>query len=163
MTIQITIADLVDSLRKASANPHAHEPAQLTYFSKLQKNSVLTHCDTACCIAGDLLLRAHADYSEEELKALVDNYPINLWALVSDKLKLNRVEATLAFDCRTHYRVHRLLADLLESGLRLYCPESVVLYHKNTYTRFYRAFLGHGDAKVVGLKELLDWMEAIAQ
>jgi hypothetical protein len=163
MTIQITIADLVDSLRKASSNPQAHQPAQLTYFSDLKDNSVLTHCDTACCIAGDLLLRAHADYSEEELKALVDNYPINLWALVSDKLKLNRVEATLAFDCRTHYRVHELLADLLDAGLRLYSPHEVILASKNTYTEFRRAYISTGYNKEVSLKGLLEWMWSIAQ
>jgi hypothetical protein len=163
MTTQITIADLVDSLRKASSNPQAHQPAQLTYFSDLKDNSVLTHCGTACCVAGDLLLRAHADYSEEELKALVDNYPINTCTLVSDVLKLNRVEATLAFDSRTHYRVHELLADLLDAGLRLYSPYEVIMYHGNTYTCFHRAYINAGYYKEVSLEGLLEWMWTIAQ
>jgi hypothetical protein len=163
MSVQITIADLVDSLRKASSNPQAHEPAQLTYFSDLKDNSVLTHCGTACCVAGDLLLKSCADEPEEELKRLVRNYPINTWSVVSDKLKLNRVESTLAFDSRTHYRVHELLADLLDAGLRLYSPHEVILASKNTYTEFRRAYISTGYNKEVSLKGLLEWMWTIAQ
>jgi hypothetical protein len=163
MTIQLTLTDLVKSLRKASANPEAHKPAQLMYFSPLQDNSVLTHCGTACCIAGDLFLQAHADASENVLKGIIDRYPITTWTWVADQLGLTYVEATLAFDSRTHCQVHALLADLFESGLRLYCPDSVVMSSKNTYTEFHRASIGAGDCEGVDLEGLLDLMESIAQ
>jgi hypothetical protein len=51
----ITLTDLINSLRKAASTPEAHEPAQQHYFSQAQEDSVLVHCGTACCIAGDLL------------------------------------------------------------------------------------------------------------
>jgi hypothetical protein len=83
--------------------------------------------------------------------------------LVSDKLKLNRIEAVLAFDSRTHYRVHELLADLLDAGLRLYSPYEVIMYHGNTYTFFHRAYISTGYYKEVSLEGLLEWMWTIAQ
>lgn len=163
MTIQITMSDLISSLRKAASRPEAHAPAQRTFFSALQEDSVLVNCGTACCIAGDLLIKAHADEKEDDLKQLIISHPLSTGRWVSNQLGLTKLEAVLAFDSRTHYRVHELLANLLESGLRLSHSEYVVMSNQNTYTYFHRASLGAGDKKGVDLDGLLDWMQSIAR
>jgi hypothetical protein len=161
----ITLADLIQSLRKAASNPEAHAPAQQHYFYRIQDDSVLVHCNTACCIAGDLLLKAHSDASEEELKTIISQRvgQANPAEWVRNELRLTEVEATLAFDSNTHHKVHTLLADLLESGLRL--PDDkgpVELSYTSTYTEFNCAYVGIDD-EIMDLNELLSWMWAIAQ
>jgi hypothetical protein len=159
MTIQLTLTDLVDSLRIAAANPDAHAIAQLNYFSELKEDSVLVNCNTACCIAGDLVLKAHADdkASQEEILNSSDKDPYE-W--VQDALGLSNLEATLAFDPSTHYELHLLLADLLEEGLRLTDRDYLSL--ASSYTEFRWAHLEDGQ-RFMDLEELKDWMRSIAK
>jgi hypothetical protein len=162
--IKLTIQDLIDSLRKASANPEGHASAQRKYFSKLKESSVLINCNTACCIAGDLMLKAYADEPEEINKILSQkSRSVNPGEWVTNELRLTEVEATLAFDVDTHHQVHALLADLLESGLRLPDDEGLVeLSCDSTYTAFDCAYAGIDD-EAMDLDELLSWMREIAQ
>jgi hypothetical protein len=163
MTVQITLQDLIDSLRKASANPEAHETAQEYYFSELQDDSVLVHCGTACCIAGDLLLKAHADASEEEIRAIL-NYETMFTpgSWVASELGLTETEATLAFSAHTHHEIHAMLADILEAGLRLPCVGRIGISNHSTYTKFEWAYMSDKD-KCMTLEEVLDWMREIAE
>jgi hypothetical protein len=165
MTTQITMQDLIDSLRKAASSPESHAKAQRSYFSLLKEDSVLVNCGSACCVAGDLLLKAHSGSSEEELKAIIAQRggQVNPVEWVANELRLTEVEATLAFDVDTHHEVHSLLADLLEQGLRLPDDEGLVeLSCNSTYTEFDCAYVGvHQD--VMDLDELLSWMRGISQ
>jgi hypothetical protein len=161
----ITMTDLIQSLRKAAANPEAHAPAQQHYFSQVQEDSVLVHCGTACCIAGDLLLKAHAYASEEQLKEIINSCgkPIVPGDWVRENLQLSDVEATLAFDANTHHEIHLLLADLLEQGFRL--PDSegrLELSSESTYTEFDCGYFGYYEHSA-DLDEVLGWMQSIAR
>jgi hypothetical protein len=165
MTVEITFSDLISVLRKASSNPHSHADAQRSYFSDLKEDSVLTQCGTACCVAGDMILRAHADSSEEEVAKLIEywSYTETPWSWVKDRLKLTELEAVLAFDVHTHHEIHAQLADILESGLRLPDDEDMIeLSYDSTYTEFECAYIGdYGEA--IDLDEVLSWMRGIAQ
>jgi hypothetical protein len=167
MTTQITINDLVQALRKAASNPEAHEPAQRSFFSKLKEDSVLVSHDKACCVAGYLMLKAHEGACESEIADIVeldyyscsDGHPSE-W--VSNELGLTYVEQTLAFDSCTHHAVHRLLADLLEAGLRLPNVGTVGLSSNSDYTNLSWVFVSNPD-RFLSLDELLDWMRANAK
>jgi hypothetical protein len=165
MATKITMQDLISVLRKASSNPQAHAKAQRSYFSELKEDSVLVNCGSACCVAGDLVLKAHQGASEEELNAIISQRggQINPAEWVVNELRLTEVEATLAFDVDTHHEVHSLLADLLEQGLRLPDDKGLVeLSYNSTYTEFDCAYVGvYQD--VMDLDELLSWMRKIAQ
>jgi hypothetical protein len=161
----ITLSDLIQSLRKAASNPEAHSPAQQHYFSKAQDDSVLVNCGSACCIAGDLHLKAHADSSEQELRELINKCgkPIIPGDWVREELGLSDVEATLAFDANTHHEIHELLANLLEQGLRL--PDSegrIEISCESTYTEFDCAYFGYYESPV-DLDGVLYWMSDIAR
>jgi hypothetical protein len=165
MTVEITFSDLISVLRKASSNPYSHADAQRSYFSDLKEDSVLTHCGTACCVAGDMILRAHADSSEEEVAKLIEywSYTETPWEWVKDRLGLTEVEAILAFDINTHHEIHEQLADLLEQGLRLPDDgEMIELSYDSTYTEFECAYLDH-HPEALDLDEVLSWMRGIAQ
>jgi hypothetical protein len=165
MTVEITFSDLISVLRKASSNPHSHADAQRSYFSDLKEDSVLTRCGTACCVAGDMILRAHADSSEEEVATLIEywSYTETPWEWVKDRLGLTEVEAILAFDINTHHEIHAQLADLLEQGLRLPDDEEMIeLSYGSTYTEFECAYLDH-QPEALDLDEVLSWMRGIAQ
>jgi hypothetical protein len=165
MTVEITFSDLISVLRKASSNPHSHADAQRSYFSDLKEDSVLTHCGTACCVAGDMILRAHADSSEEEVAKLIEywSYTETPWEWVKSRLGLTEVEAILAFDINTHHQIHAQLADLLEQGLRLPDDgEMIELSYNSTYVNFDCAYVGvYQD--VMDLGEVLSWMRKIAE
>jgi hypothetical protein len=161
---KLTIQDLINSLRKASANPEAHSPAQQYYFSAVQDDSVLVHCNTACCIAGDLLLKAHSDASDSEIREMIDKCgrPIVPEDWVQKELGLSDVETTLAFDASTHHEIHSLLADILEQGLRL--PDSsgrLELSCESTYIDFDCGYFGYYEHPV-DLEGVLEWMSKIA-
>jgi hypothetical protein len=164
MTIKITLADLIQSLRKAAANPEAHSLAQQSYFSELQEDSVLVNCGTACCIAGDLILKAHVDdqSSQEEIDEILDSGDMDPYDWVQYALRLSNVEATLAFDPGTHYEIHLLLADLLGAGLRLDDMDYVMISPESTYTVFHWAHLEDDDVSL-NLEELKEWMRSIAK
>jgi hypothetical protein len=183
MTTKITMQDLIDTLRKASANPEGHAKAQRGYFSPLQEDSVLVNYNTACCVAGDLMMKAHLNEqsSQEEIDRIIDADLSDPDDWVTDVLGLSKVESTLAFDPNTHYEVHALLADLLEAGLRLPDVDYVSIDHDSTYTVFSLSYLGYDlsrfmglgdedsyedpedDRVVMNLEELKDWMREIAQ
>jgi hypothetical protein len=161
----VTIQDLIATLRKASANPESHAPAQMQYFSELKPNSVLTHCGTACCIAGDLILRA--SLNEQASQAEIDRiiltpYESDPYSWAQDALGLSNVEASLAFESNTHHEIHSLLADLLEAGLRLPDRDAVSMHSASTYTVFHEAYLEEED-RYMDLEELKEWMRFIAQ
>lgn len=163
--IQITLTDLIQTLRKAASNPEGHEPAQRRYFSELQDDSVLVNCGTACCIAGDLALKAHADASKREIKNIIKHWTgmatPGIW--VAKELGLSYAERILAFDGNTHYEAHLLLADLLEAGLRI--PDSVGtlgLSCESTYTAFDYAYFGFDESRM-NLEELKAWMRSVAK
>jgi hypothetical protein len=160
----ITITDLIETLRKAASNPEAHAPAQRKYFTPLKENSVLVNCNTACCVAGDLMLKAHKGASEEKIDAILSYwvYPVTPGIWVANELGLTDLEVTLAFGHNTHYRIHLLLADLLESGLRLHHFGEVEISRGSNYTTFEWASLGESDNKGVNLREFLEWMRSIA-
>jgi hypothetical protein len=160
MTIQITIKDLVDSLRKAASNPEAHAPAQQVYFSKLKPNSVLVNCNTACCIAGDLMLQAHSG-TEAAQEIILDPYKADPYEWVQDALGLSNLEANLAFNPDTHYQIHLVLADILDAGLRLPDVDYVAL--ASNYTEFRWARLEDEDREDMDLEEFLGWMRATAR
>jgi hypothetical protein len=161
--IKITMSDLVQTLRKAAAHPEKHARAQLKYFSLVREDSVLVNCGTACCVAGDLMLKAHADEPEERIGKIIYawGYPVTPSEWVKYKLGLTGLETTLAFDANTHYRVHSLLADLLEQGLRLPDVCAVGLSCDSNYVEFDCAFFDFYQESL-GLEELLDWMREIA-
>jgi hypothetical protein len=160
MTIQLTLKDLVNSLRKAASNPEAHAPAQQVYFSAVQDDSVLVNCNTACCIAGDLVLKAHSDLeAAQEIILNVNKLDPQDW--VQAALGLSNLEANLAFHPDTHYQVHLVLADLLEAGLRL--PDVDYVSLASTYTEFRWARLEDEGREDMDLEELLDWMREIAR
>jgi hypothetical protein len=163
MTIKITLKDLVDSLRKAASNPEEHAPAQRKYFTSLKPNSVLVNCGSACCVAGDLILKAHKGASEEKIDAILSywRYPVTPGQWVSRELGLTDIESTLAFSASTHYLIHLTLADLLEQGLRLDHFGEVEISRGSNYTTFEWASLGDSDDKGVNLQELLEWMRSI--
>jgi hypothetical protein len=163
--IKLKMKDLITSLRQAAANPESHSPAQQHYFSELQDDSVLVHCNTACCIAGDLFLKAHSDASENELKEVIDKCgkPIIPGDWVREELGLGDVEATLAFDANTHHEIHSLLADILEHGLRLSDSDGrLEISCKSTYTDFDCGYFG-GYEHSADLDEVLGWMQSIAR
>jgi hypothetical protein len=161
MTIRITLTDLIQSLRQAASSPEAHAPAQLAYFSELTDNSVLVHCGTSCCIAGDLILKAHAD-SEASQEEVLNSDDIDPYEWVKDALGLSNLEAVLAFDPSTHYELHRLLADLLEDGLRLRDVDYLMLPTTSTYTEFRWAHL-EDEGMFMDLNQTKDWMRSIAR
>jgi hypothetical protein len=163
--IKLTLTDLITSLRKAASDPEAHSKAQQHYFSAAQDDSVLVHCGTACCIAGDLFLQSHADQPERELKELINRCgkPIVPGDWVRKELGLSDVEATLAFDANTHCEIHELLADLLAQGFRL--PDSggsVELSCQSTYADFDCAYFDSYESPA-DLDEVLYWMSDIAK
>jgi hypothetical protein len=163
MTVQITIQDLIDNLRKASANPREHAKAQQHYFSELQENSALVNCGSSCCIAGELALQAHADASEEEIRAIIEGETVlspRDW--VTKELGLTKTEAHLAFSCYTHHKIHSALADILEAGLRLPDVGQIGLSCVSCYDSFDCAYLAHED-RYISLGEVLDWMRGIAK
>jgi hypothetical protein len=161
----ITLADLVQTLRKASSDPEAHAPAQRKYFTPLRSNSVLVNCGTACCVAGDLMLKAHTGASEQRIDEILSywRYPVTPGMWVDRELGLTDVESTLAFSPNTHYKIHALLADLLESGLRLHHFDDVEISRGSSYTNFEWASLGYADDKRVNLREFLEWMRSVAR
>jgi hypothetical protein len=161
--ITITMSDLINSLRQAAASPEQHAFAQQHYFSEMKEDSVLVNCGSACCVAGDLMLKAHADESEERISKIIYawRYSVTPSDWVKTKLGLTELETTLAFDTNTHYRVHSLLADLLEQGLRLPDVCAVGLSCDSNYVEFDCAFFGFYQESL-GLEELLDWMREIA-
>jgi hypothetical protein len=163
--IKLTMSDLVQTLRKAAADPERHASAQLTYFSDLKEDSVLTQCGTACCVAGDMILRAHADESKRKIQSIIEEWTtkIDPWSWVTKELELTGVEAELAFGSNTHYLVHLLLADLLEAGLRLHHRGGVDMSCISTYTYFDWASPGDGEGRCMNLEEFLDWMRSIAK
>jgi hypothetical protein len=163
MTTKITMQDLIESLRKASANADAHAKAQPHYFSELQENSVLVNCGSACCVAGDLVLQAHADSSEEEIRAIINGDTVFTprgW--VATELELTQTEAHLAFSCYTHHKIHSALADILEAGLRLPDVDQIGLSSASYYNSFDCAYLANED-KYISLGEVLDWMRGVAK
>jgi hypothetical protein len=159
----ITMSDLIKSLRKAAASPEQHAFAQQHYFSLAREDSVLVNCGTACCVAGDLMLKAHADEPEERIGNIIYGWRSSVipsdW--VKNKLRLTELEATLAFDAHTHHQIHSLLADLLEQGLRLPDVRTVGLSCESNYVEFDCAFFGY-TVEPTYLEELLDWMQEIA-
>jgi hypothetical protein len=161
---QITITDLIATLRKAASKPEGHAKAQQGYFSPVQEDSVLTICDHACCVAGYLFLYAHEGLPDYQLMEFIEysggNFPPDEW--VAKALELSDIEATLAFDSGTHYKVHELLADLLEAGLRLPSTETAMISYSSTYTKFERIYLD-SFRNSMELEELLDWMRANAK
>jgi hypothetical protein len=166
MTTQITLQDLIDSLRKAAANPEAHASAQQHYFSELKEDSVLVNCGSACCVAGDLMLKAYADASEAKIQRIFSlhqyGYEITPGNWVSKELGLSYVESVLAFDSSTHHEIHSLLADLLESGLRLPDVDRLSICRDSFYTWLDWARLEYAG-KYMDLEELKDWMRSIAK
>jgi hypothetical protein len=162
--IKLTLQDLINSLRRASANPEGHAYAQRNYFSRVKENSVLINCNTACCIAGDLMLKAYADEPEKLDKILSQkSRSVNPGEWVANELRLTEVEATLAFDVNTHHEIHETLADLLDQGFRL--PDhgnTVELSYNSTYTKFDCAYVGLYDGFTT-LGEMKRWMRGIAQ
>jgi hypothetical protein len=163
--IQITMADLVQTLRKAAAHPEQHAKAQLKYFSEVKEDSVLVNCGTACCVAGDLMLKAHAGASQRKINDIIEkwNVKVDPWSWVTRELGLTGVESELAFDSNTHYRVHLLLADLLEEGLRLDHRGGVEMSAMSTYTYFDWASPGDDEGRCMNLEEFLEWMRSIAE
>jgi hypothetical protein len=163
MTTKITMQDLVQVLRKASANPREHAEAQQHYFSDLKENSVLVNCGSACCVAGDLVLKAHADASEEEIREIL-NYDTTFtpsgW--VANELGLTETEAALAFSANTHHEIHAMLAYILEAGLRLPDVSRIGFSSHSTYTTLNWAYLPDQD-KCLTLEQVLDWMLEIAE
>jgi hypothetical protein len=157
----ITINSLIQSLRIAGSNPEAHAPAQLEYFSELQEDSVLVNCGTACCIAGDLMLKAHADNLAAQVEIL-DSIEMDPYDWVQNALGLSNLESTLAFEPNTHYELHLLLADLLEAGLRLPDVDYLAISPASTYTEFHWARLEDEDM-FMGLNDLKSWMVSIAR
>jgi hypothetical protein len=163
--IQLTLTDLVKSLRKAASDPEAHAPAQRKYFTPLRSNSVLVNCNTACCVGGDLILKAHKGASERKIGEIMSYwyyYRVTPGRWVASKLELTDLETTLAFSPNTHYKIHLLLADLLEQGLRLHHFGEVEISRGSNYTSFEWASLGDSDGKGVNLREFLEWMRLIA-
>jgi hypothetical protein len=163
MTNKLTMSDLIASLRKASNNADAHTEAQEHYFSEIKENSVLVNCGSACCVAGDLVLKAHADASEEEIRAIIEGETVftpSGW--VATELGLTNTEAHLAFSCYTHHRIHAMLANLLEAGLRLPGVGLIGLSSASYYNSFDCAYLANED-KYISLREVLDWMREIAE
>jgi hypothetical protein len=162
---RITITDLIETMRKAASNPEAHARAQVSYFSELRPDSVLTHCGTACCVAGDLLLRAHKHLPEEKLKEMIDHVDRQFtpWKWVTQELSLTRLEATLAFNASTHYRIHLMLADILEKGLRLPDVCEIAISSYSDYTEFDAAYLGRDFDNPLNLNEFLGWIRSIAE
>jgi hypothetical protein len=163
MTTKITMQDLINSLRKAAAKPREHSEAQQHYFSEIQENSVLVNCGSACCVAGDLVLQAHADSSEEEIRTIIKGETVfspRDW--VATELRLTQTEAHLAFSCYTHHKIHSALADILEAGLRLPDVDHIGLSSDSYYDSFDCAYLEYED-KYISLGEVLDWMRSIAK
>jgi hypothetical protein len=157
---QITMSDLIATLRKAAANPEGHAEAQKYYFSRVQENSVLTYSGTACCVAAYLFMQAHEGLSDREINEIVGYTDPDEW--VAKTLGLNGIEQVLAFDSSTHYQVHELLADILEQGLRFPSTGTVVISYGSTYTKFERACLTACGNRM-NLEELKDWMREIAE
>jgi hypothetical protein len=161
---KITMTDLIATLRKAAASPASHSEAQKQYFSQLKEDSVLTICDHACCVAGYLFLYAHEGLPDYQLMDFIEysggNVPPDEW--VAKALELSDIEATLAFDSGTHYKVHELLADLLEAGLRLPSTGTAMISYFSAYTKFERIYLD-SFRNSMELEELLDWMRASAK
>lgn len=153
----ITLTDLITSLRKASADPKNHAPAQEAYFSEANENSVLVHCGTACCIAGDLIMlnweRNNGTKQEFDLIISEKGIAPDSWAV--DALGLSDIEMNIAFAPNTHYELHTLLADLLEAGLRVDSEVELILPSDSTYTDFTHAEL---DGGYVSLEELKTWL-----
>jgi hypothetical protein len=162
--IKITMSDLVQTLRKAAAHPERHASAQLKYFSPVKEDSVLVNCGTACCVAGDMMLKAHADASQRKINDIIEKWAVKIdpWSWVTKELGLTGVESELAFDSNTHYRVHLLLADLLEEGLRLNYRGGVEMSAMSTYTYFDWATVG-GEGPCMNLEEFLKWIRSIAE
>jgi hypothetical protein len=163
MTTQITISDLITSLRKASSNPNAHAEAQQHYFSPLEDNSVLVNRGSACCVAGDLVLQAHADASEEEIRAIINGettFTPSGW--VARELGLSYLEEILAFNSNTHHEIHAVLAHILEAGLHLPNSKRILLSSDSCYDSFDWAYLPDED-KYISLEEVLNWMLEIAE
>jgi hypothetical protein len=163
--IKITMSDLVQTLRKAAAHPERHASAQLKYFSPIKEDSVLVNCGSACCVAGDLMLKAHADEPKRKLNDIIEkwNVKVDPWSWVTKELGLTGLESELAFDSNTHYRVHLVLADLLEAGLRLEYRGGVEMSAMSTYTHFDWASPGDDEGRCMNLEEFLEWMRAIAK
>jgi hypothetical protein len=163
---KLTIQDLIDSLRKASANPESHAKAQKRCFSRLKSDSVLVNHGRACCVAGDLLLKAHQGESKDCINDIIGycHRDIDPVAWVANELGLSDVEAILAFDANTHSEIHILLADLLEQGMRLpdNDAESIELSYNSTYTKFDCVYVGLYD-EITTLGEMRSWMRRRAQ
>jgi hypothetical protein len=160
MTTQITMSDLVSSLRKAAANPEAHAEAQRYYFSPVQENSVLVHSGTACGIAAYLFMQAHEGLSDEEIDEILHCVSPDEW--VAKELGLSKVEYTLALDPNTHHEVHALLADIMEGGLRLRDLGRVKISSYYTYNSLDWACRVNGG-KYIRLEAFKDWMRANAK
>jgi hypothetical protein len=158
---QITMSDLIATLRKSAAQPDGHEEAQKGYFSAVQDNSVLTHSGTACCVAAYLFMVAHEGLSDQEINEIVRYTDPDLW--VEKTLGLSDVESSLAFDSGTNHEIHSTLADILESGLRLEHLEGVAFSSGSTYTKFEWASIGDHEGHWLSLEELKDWMRSIAR
>jgi hypothetical protein len=163
--IKLTLQDLIDSLRKASANPEAHAKAQKSCLSRLKSDSVLVNHGRACCVAGDLMLKAHQGASREYINDIIGycDRDIDPVAWVTNELGLSDIEAILAFDSNTHHAIHETLADLLDQGFRL--PDhgnTVELSYNSTYTEFDCAYVGLYD-EFTTLGEMKSWMRGIAE
>jgi hypothetical protein len=109
------------------------------------------------------MLKAHADEPEERIGKIVyaEGYSVTPSDWVKNKLGLTELEATLAFDANTHHRIHSLLADMLEQGLRLPDVCAIGLSCESNYVEFDCAFFGY-TLEPTYLEELLEWMREIA-
>jgi hypothetical protein len=99
------------------------------------------------------------DEPEEELTELINLRGVDPDYWVSDALGLSDLESTLAFDSNTHYELHLLLADILDSGLRLSSERRLRFGFESSYTEFTYAMLNND---ILDLEELKAWIRSIS-
>jgi hypothetical protein len=147
------IQQLIETLEKAVANKESHAKAQDDYFSDVEE-APLTHCGTACCIAGDIAMRVALEKGflgeeygtsqvVEALQAFFrDKQCDGPWDFAQMYYGLSDLEALLVFNTGTHWRIHQTLAEIFKQGLRL--PQGKV--YKSDMCGDYLDFVGVGFA-----------------
>lgn len=135
--------ELYNVLRKAVANREQHNLPQQEYFTPGIEDAPFFNyeCNTACCIAGDKVLRDMIkEYGSDTVARMFPGTPIiyssqmlriaqdagidaewvyhldNAWDYAAIRYDLDYVMAHLVINPCTHYRLHEFVMQALEKG-----------------------------------------------
>lgn len=175
------VLDLISTLEKAIANREYHEEAQTRFYSDREKekceSAPLYHCNTSCCIAGDIALRnalaagechsTHYRDVEVEVEKYLDSLGFDgPWSYAKDFCGLATGEAILLFDGNTHWKIHQTMVEIFKRGGSLPVDLDVIGL-RGSYMEFIGATLQNpnvsGPHDYTSVDDLCNYLMEIAE